>query len=167
MTPSEEWGISRVMQSLGRCYVQYINKTYRRTGTLWEGRHKSSLVDADRYLLACYRYIELNPVRANMVHQPGEYLWSSFRANALGDANKLLTPHALYLSLGDTKQTRLTAYQALFENELDKGLMSNIRKALSFSMLLGDSRFEQQIEEALGRKVGLARRGRPQKIKCK
>jgi len=64
MTPKDEWGISRVMQSLGRCYVQYINKTYRRTGTLWEGRHKSSLVDADRYLLACYRYIELNPVRA-------------------------------------------------------------------------------------------------------
>jgi len=102
-----------------------------------------------------------------MVNQPGDYPWSSFRSNAMGHDSKLLTPHSRGLSLGDTKQPRLTAYQALFENELDKGLMSNIRKASSFSMPLGDSRFQQQIEDALGRKVGYARRGRPQKIKCK
>jgi len=102
-----------------------------------------------------------------MVRQPGEYPWSSFRANALGDVSKLLTPHSLYLSLGDTKPTRLTAYQSLFNNELDKSLMSSIRKALSFSMPLGDSRFQQQIEEAQGRKVGYAGRGRPNKIKYK
>lgn len=102
-----------------------------------------------------------------MVHQPDEYLMSSFRVNALGHTSKLLTPHTLYLSLGETKSIRLSAYQALFQNELDNGLMSNIRKASSFSMPLGDSRFQQQIEDALGRKVGQAKRGWPQKSKCK
>jgi len=155
------------MQSLGRCYVQYINKTYRRTGTLWEGRHKSSLVDADRYLLACYRYIELNPVRANLIDLPAEYPWSSFRSNALGEVSKLLTPHALYLSLGTSASVRQETYQSLFNNELDKVLIGDIRKAASFSMPLGNSRFKQQIEDSLGRKVGYARRGRPQKIKYK
>ena len=82
LTPRDELGISRVMQSVGRRYVQYINYTYRRSGTLWEGRHKASLIDADRYLLACYRYIELNPVRANMVVDPADYRWSSYRVNA-------------------------------------------------------------------------------------
>ena len=167
MTPKDEWGISRVMQSLGRCYVQYINKTYHRTGTLWEGRHKSSLVDAGRYLLACYRYIELNPVRANMVEHPANYRWSSFRANALGEVSKLLTPHSLYLSLGTSESMRQEVYQSLFNNELDQVLISDIRKAASFSMPLGNSRFQEQIETALGRTLGYARRGRPQKIKCK
>ncbi|MGI0034916.1 MAG: transposase [Nitrososphaera sp.] len=77
MTPSDEFGVSRVMQSLGRRYVQYINHQFRRTGTLWEGRHKASLVQAEHYLLTCYRYIELNPVRAGMVSHPGEYRWST------------------------------------------------------------------------------------------
>jgi len=157
MTPSDEWGLSRVMQSLGRCYVQYINKTYRRTGTLWKGHHKSSLVDADRYLLACYRYIELNPVRACMVSHPAEYPWSSFRANALGEGNKLLTQHALYLSLGTSASVRQEGYQSLFNNELDNVLINDIRKSASFSMPLGNSRFQQQIEGALSRKVGYAR----------
>lgn len=85
MTPTCAVDISRVMQSLGRRYVQYVNKTYRRSGTLWESRYKASLVDAENYLLACYRYIELNPVRANMVVHPGDYPWSSYRAHAYGE----------------------------------------------------------------------------------
>ena len=87
------------MISLGRRYVQGINKTYRRTGTLWDSRYKSSVVDADVYLFLCQRYIELNPGRAGMVDDPAHYPWSSYRANGLGQADALLTPHALYLAL--------------------------------------------------------------------
>ena len=81
MTPATGTGLSQVMQSVGRRYVQYVNINYKRSGTLWEGRHKASLVDAKYYLLACYRYIELNPVRANMVAHPADYRWSSYRVN--------------------------------------------------------------------------------------
>jgi putative transposase len=86
MTPQWEDSISRVIQHLGRQYVQHVNKTYGRSGTLWEGRHKSSLVDAEHYLLSCYRYVELNPVTATMVKKPEEYPWSSYHFNALGRA---------------------------------------------------------------------------------
>lgn len=102
MTPISTGNISRLMQSLGRYYVRYINKKYDRTGTLWEGRYKSTLIDSEAYLLTVSRYIELNPVRANMVEQPGEYPWSSFRANALGVPIKLITPHEIYLRLAKT-----------------------------------------------------------------
>lgn len=169
MTPKDKWAISRVMQSLGRCYVQYFNKTHGRTGTLWEGRHKSSLVDDDKYLLACYRYIELNPVRAGMVDRPGEYNWSSFRFNAYGELNRWLTPHDVYLALGDSTDVRFERYMSLFDGELDKILVDEIRRAASFSMPLGGSLFQLQIEKALGRKLGYACRGRPRQRlnKCK
>ncbi len=97
VTPNNEIGVSRMMQALGRKYVQYFNFTHGRTGTLWEGRYKSTLVDADNYVLTVYRYIELNPVRANMVAHASEYPWSSYRGNALGVPISLLTPHSLYL----------------------------------------------------------------------
>lgn len=114
LTPQTAEGISQVMQSVGRRYVQYVNYEYRRSGTLWEGRHKASLVDTEAYLLTCYRYIELNPVRANMVPHPGEYRWSSYRSNALGDSNILLTPHPLYMGLGQDPLSREQAYRDLF-----------------------------------------------------
>ena len=90
------------MQSVGRRYVQYINRFYRRTGSLWEGRYKSSLVQAETHLLACLRYIELNPVRAGMVRDPSQYRWSSYRANGLGYPDPRLKAHPLYPSLGPT-----------------------------------------------------------------
>ena len=90
-------GIAKLMQSVERRYVQYINNSYKRTGTPWEGRYKSSVIQAETYLLACMRYIELNPMRANMVQDPSHYVWSSYRHNALNQPNKLLTPHPLYL----------------------------------------------------------------------
>ena len=169
ITPDDESGISRVMQSLGRCYVQYINKTHGRTGTLWEGRHKGSLVDGDNYLLACHRYIELNPVRAGMVDRPEEYCWSSFRSNAYGDINKWLTPHDLYLALGESTNLRLERYRSLFDSKLDKTLVEEIRRAAGFSMPLGGSLFQVRIEKVLGRKLGYASRGRPRHSlgKCK
>lgn len=104
MTPYEENSLGRVMQSLGRRYVQYFNYRYRRTGTLWEGRYRATLIDAESYLLTCYRYIELNPVRAGMVSHPGDYPWSSYRSNALGQRFFLpdigrITSHACLIAM--------------------------------------------------------------------
>ena len=100
---------------MGRKYVPYFNHKYDRSGTLWEGRFKASSIDSERYLLSCYRYIELNPVRANMVEKPDEYRWSSNRANAYGQANAILTPHPLYLSLGKDKRQRARRYREGFK----------------------------------------------------
>jgi len=104
ITPYKKEGISKAIQMLGRYYVQYFNHTYQRTGTLWEGRYKATLIDSEYYALACYRYIELNPVRAGMVASPEEYPWSSYHRNALAENNKLLVSHALYKALGRSKQ---------------------------------------------------------------
>ena len=91
-----------MMQALGRRYVYYINKIYKQTGTLWEGRFKSSLIDSDEYLLTCMRYFELNPVRAAMVNHPGEYKRSSYHVNAQGFMGSLIESHPLYSALGNT-----------------------------------------------------------------
>lgn len=165
MTPSDETGISRVIQWLGRYYVQYINKAYRRTGTLWEGRHKASLISADQYLLACYRYIELNPVNANMVEHPGDYKWSSYRWHAYGEIDPIITDHDLYRGLGASTKTRTKSYRTLFTTVLDQKLIHQIRKSTQFSMPLGNQYFKEQIEQTLGRTIGQSRRVRPQKVK--
>ncbi|WP_250655560.1 transposase [Alkalimarinus coralli] len=163
LSPESEEGISKVMQSLGRRYVQYVNRQYKRCGTLWESRHKASLVDAENYLLSCYRYIELNPVMANMVGHPGDYRWSSYRANAQGESNALVTGHAIYSGLGSDKESRLHNYRELFNTVLSKELVHDIRKAANFSMPLGNNRFKDQVEKTLGRSIGYADRGRPRK----
>ncbi|WGL17226.1 transposase [Microbulbifer bruguierae] len=98
VTPHSDQGVSRMMQALGRIYVRYFNREYRRLGTLWEGRYKCCQVQSEDYLLQCYRYIELNPVRAGMVSDPGEYFWSSYGCNGLGRSSSLLTPHMQYLA---------------------------------------------------------------------
>ena len=103
MTPHKPDGISKLIQMIGRYYVQYFNFTYERTGTLWEGRYKATLIDSEQYLLTCYRYIELNPVRAKMVGAPEEYPWSSYHANGLGKQNELISPHATYRALGENR----------------------------------------------------------------
>jgi len=161
MTPEREGGISRVMQSLGRRYVQYVNLSYRRSGTLWEGRHKATLIQAENYLLTCYRYIELNPVRANMVNQPGDYRWSSYHCNAYGAPDPLVMPHEIYQSLAAAPRERQHCYRGLFDAMLDKHIIQAIRTAVNYSMPLGTSRFVAEIEAALGRSVGHGRRGRP------
>ena len=148
LTPQTTEGVSRVMQSVGRRYVQYVNKQYHRSGTLWESRHKASLVDAEQYLLACYRYIELNPVAARMVNHPGDYRWSSFACNGWGSRDDLVSPHALYLALSDNALSRQSCYRELFSSHLSKDLVHDIRTALYFSMPLGNDRFRQQIERA-------------------
>lgn len=164
LTPNNEQGISKVLQSVGRRYVQYINRVYKRSGTLWEGRHKSSLIDAEEYLLACYRYIELNPVRAAMVEHPADYRWSSYAVNAGMKRRKNLIEHEIYRRLGKDESIRYKNYRDLFVVDLGEKLVSDIRRSANFSMPLGDSRFQDQIEEALGRRLGQALRGRPPKL---
>lgn len=129
MTPEREDSIGKAMQSLGRRYVQYFNYTQKRTGTLWEGRYKATLIDSERYLLTCYRYIELNPVRANMVGHPREYLWSSYLFHAEGKIDKLITDHSLYVALGKENNERQAAYRALFKSHVSEEMLVAIRDA--------------------------------------
>ena len=153
MTAPSTDGISQVMQSLGRYYVRYINQTYQRTGTLWEGRFKSTLVDTENYLLTLYRYIELNPVRARMVEHPAAYPWSSYHGNA-GDRNiTLLTPHALYLALGNTEAERKSVYQSLFLTHLSGNTIQAIRDATNKAWALGDELFIEQVSNTLSRRA--------------
>lgn len=150
-----------LMKALGQRYVQYFNRTYRRSGTLWEGRYRSCLTQAEDYLLACQRYIELNPVRARMVEHPAEYRWSSYRANAQGEASSLLDPHAVYLALGATPEARQASYRELFRYELEPGLVDEIRRATNGNFALGNARFSAEVAAMLGRRVTPGRAGRP------
>ena len=163
ITPEIPTGVSLVFRDLGRDYVRQINKTYQRTGTMWEGRFKSSLVDSESYCLACYRYIELNPVRAGMVKHPSEYRWSSFNANAHGGLSGLLTPHESWLTLGDDEVCRQTAYRELFKETLDQRQIENIRHGVQKGIPTGNTRFKRKIEVALSIKLGDGKRGRPKK----
>lgn len=161
MTRADTDGISRVMQHVGRMYVLYINRNYRRTGTLWEGRHKASLVNAAEYLLMCYRYIELNPVRAGMVEVPEDYPWSSYRRNGWGEANSLVTDHPLYLALGKDGATRQLTYRQLFAGHLEPAALQVMQESLAHNYPLGNDRFRESIEQQLGHAVGHRDRGRP------
>jgi len=161
VTPMQEHGVSHVMQDLGRKYVRYINHTYRRTGTLWEGRYKASLIDSDAYLLTCMRYIELNPVRARMVEHPGEYRWSSYAANAQGQANPLLSAHPLYEELGREPEARRYAYRDLFRHHMDNNLLHTIREALNQELVLGRDDFKDRIEQMTARQTRPGLNGRP------
>ena len=163
LTPPEPAAVSRLMISLGRRYVHYINKTYRRTGTLWDSRYKSSLVHAEPYLLLCQRYIELNPVRAAMVDDPARDRWSSYRANGLGQPDPLLTPHPVYSGLGPTTAERLANYRALFRTELDGEAISAIQMALGQGQALGNARFIEQVQRMTGQRCEMHPRGRPRK----
>lgn len=150
-----------MMQSLGRMYVRYFNQKYKRTGTLWEGRFNSSLIDSEDYLLTVYRYIELNPVRANMAFTPAEYKWSSYAINALGVKSSLCSPHPVYLSLGQTETLRLKAYRTLFMSEIPQALIENIKNCSKKGLVLGNSQFKQEIECLTGMKLKNERLGRP------
>ncbi len=161
LTPQEADGASRLMKRLGQRYVQYVNRTYRRSGTLWEGRFRSCLVGEEEYLLGCYRYIELNPVRACMVEHPAEYRWSSYRANAQGEHCDWLVPHTVYRRLGDDEVTRQASYRELFRHQLAPGLVDEIRTRVNGGYALGSARFEQGIANALGRRTTPGRPGRP------
>lgn len=153
ITPLEEDGIGKVMQMLGRYYVQYYNYTYKRTGTLWEGRYKATLIDSASYLLTCMRYIELNPVRAGMVSHPSEYPWSSYHYNAIGQPNELITPHIEYIRLDKAAESRQAAYRQLFKHRIPESGLQEIREATNKAWVLGNDRFKQRIQKQLARRV--------------
>jgi putative transposase len=164
ITPQDTESISRLIQYVGRHYVTYVNHTHGKSGTLWEGRHKGCVISDDGYLLACMRYIELNPVRAGMVEHPDGYRWSSYRSNAAGGEQGWVSPHPLYRALGRDQEERGFAYRELFRSALDPDQVHTIRATVQTGTPLGNDRFKQQIEQTLQRKVGQARRGRPGKV---
>jgi len=159
VTPSAPQGTSLMMMDLGRKYVRFINDTYGRTGTLWEGRFKSSMVDTERYCLACYRYIELNPVTSRMVRDPGDYPWSSFHTNALGLTSDLITPHPMWTALGNTESERQAAYLKLFSETLDRRDVEALRYGSRKQLPVGSAEFKASIENALSIKLGTGKRG--------
>jgi putative transposase len=165
VTPSTNDGISKMMQIVGRHYVRYFNHTYQRTGSLWEGRFKSCVINAEEYLLTCQRYIELNPVRANMVDNPSDYRWSSYHANGLAIDASLWTPHLIWLDLGDDNEERASSYRRLFKGHVDVSQLKKIRDSVNKGLALGNERFKQEIEGLTGRRVTEMRRGPKKKKK--
>ena len=163
VTPRNANDISLLFQGVGRHFVPYINKTYQRRGSLWEGRHKGHILDSEDYFLICMRYIEMNPLRAGMVEHPARYRWSSYAANAQGIDNAVIEPHELYMSLGKTSEARQEAYRGLFATAINVDELELIRASLHSGTPLGNDRFKQQIESAVGRSVGFNQRGRPLK----
>jgi putative transposase len=161
VTPESSTAISVLFQCVGRHFVPYMNKTYQRRGSLWEGRHKGNIIESEAYFLICMRYIEMNPVRAGMVDHPAEYRWSSYAANALGVDNAVIQAHELYLALGNTPEARQVAYRELFEVKADDNELDIIRASLCSGTPLGNECFKKQIETMVGRKVGLTKPGRP------
>jgi putative transposase len=160
MTPSDATGAGRVMQSVGRRYVQRFNHHYGRSGTLWEGRYHSSLVQNQHYLLSCYGYIELNPVRAGMVEKPEAYLWSSYGGNALGSPDPLLTPHGEYLGLGRSDPERRAAYRQMTGTFVPTEMLETIRDSINGNRVFGSDAFQAEMETLLARPVR-RRRNRP------
>jgi len=161
VTPFAGDALSALMRNLGQRYVQHFNRTYGRSGTLWEGRFRSCVTESAHYVRACHRYIELNPVRAGMVAQPGSHPWSSYRANAEGCEDRLLSPHPEYLNLGRDCASRQQAYRCLFEDALEPSLVENIREATNGGYPLGSDSFKSSIALPLGRKLERGRPGRP------
>lgn len=161
LTPHKQESAGQLMKRVGQRYVQTINRKYQRSGTLWEGRFRSSITQEENYLLNCQRYIELNPVRAGMVTSPGDYTWSSYQSNALGLENKLLRPHVIYRKLGMTEQKQQKNYRKLFRSKLKSEVIDDIRKMTNGNYVLGNERFKEEIGKMLGRRVTPGKAGRP------
>lgn len=159
VSPECEYGISKMVQLLGRYYVHYFNDIYRRTGTLWEGRYKAALVDPEFYLLLCYRYIELNPVRNKTVECPSEYRWSSYSYNALGKRNTLITPHDSYLKLAGGVADRCMLYTNMFNEGITADQLALIRGATNTGWVLGGQDFRDRIEKLFSRRTAPLHKG--------
>jgi putative transposase len=161
LTPGVGGSVSRLMQWLGTRYVRHVNTAHQRTGTLWEGRFLSAPIEGEAHLLACYRYIELNPVRAGMVAAPGDYPWSSYRAHAEGAADLLIADHPLFVALGADAAERQAAYRALFAEVLSEDWVTGLRAATNGGWAFGGDRFKEQIAVAARRRVAPLPKGRP------
>ena len=165
VTPAEAGAVGAMMQDIGRRYVRVINTIHGRTGSLWEGRFKSSLVDSETYLLTCHRYIECNPVRAGMVTQPAAYSWSSHAHYAGRRADPLITEHEQFLALGKGIDERRSAFHGLFSIGLADDVLATIRTAANTDSALGSEAFMTRAEALLGRSVRPPTRGRPKKAR--
>jgi putative transposase len=162
-TPADESGLARMMQWVGRQYVPYFNARYGRRGTLWQGRYRGAVLEAGAYLLLCSRYIELNPVRAQLVGNPGEYRWSSYAHHAGIRPDPLVTDHAMYWALGNTPFDREAAYRALIEHPLSATQTAALTEATLKGWPFGSAHFTAALARQLGRRASPARRGRPRK----
>jgi putative transposase len=163
LTGREPESVPIMMKNLGQRYVQFFNRKHQRSGTLWEGRYRSSLVDSEGYLFTCQRYIELNPVRARMVRHPSQYVWSSYRANAGEKRDDLLTPHRLYLRLGENQLERTSAYRTLFGDLIPDEELQSIRECVNGGFALGRPSYLEDLRQRLNRKVTAGASGRPRK----
>ena len=163
LEPSKEDGLASMIQSLGRKYVQYINRTHYRTGTLWEGRFKSSLVSKDEYLITCSRYIESNPIRAKIVKDLKDYLWSSFGFKTEGKPDNITDEDPTYLSLGKTEKERQINYKKHFLEEIPNKEVNTIRLSTQKGGIIGSKEFSNKIASVVGRDIVLRSRGRPKK----
>jgi putative transposase len=160
-SPISEESVPKTLQSVGRRYVQYFNFRYQRTGTLWEGRYRATIVEAESYLFECMRYIELNPVRAGMVMHPREHEWSSYLANAEGRADALVTQHRLFKSLGADVELRREGYRALVTTPMDVDMLKVIRESTNKGWAMGSGRFKDKVETLTERRVTPLPKGRP------
>ena len=161
VTPETDTGLPQMMQAVGRAYVRYFNDLHHRTGTLWEGRYKSTLIQTDRYLLACMAYIDLNPVRAHMVAQPEDYVWSSYGHYAGHRTDRLITPHALYWTLGNTPFAREAAYAELVHAGISADQQGALTDATLSGWALGDERFVADLQTQTERRLVKTKAGRP------
>ena len=160
LTAKSADGCAALMKGIGQFHTQYMNRTHGRTGSLWEGRFRSCPVQTEDYLLTCYAYVDMNPVRANMVAHPAEYSWSSYQVNAGGSAGGLISAHDEYLRLGSTNEQRGQRYGELIET-LDAARINEIRAATNGNFALGDASFRQQVAAASGRRAERGSPGRP------
>jgi putative transposase len=160
-TPETQEGIPQMMQSIGRRYVRHYNQRHVRTGTLWEGRYKSTLIQAERYLLACMIYMDLNPVRAGMVADPAEYPWSSYQHYIGRRADKLITPHPLYWELGNTPFARDEAYGAMVRAGISDQQNQALTDATLRGWALGEPDYVADLQRRTERRVARSQAGRP------
>jgi putative transposase len=161
LTPETQDGVPQMMQAVGRRYVRYFNDAQGRTGTLWEGRYKSTLIQTDRYLLACMAYIDLNPVRAGMVAQAGEHPWSSYSHYIGQKTDRLITPHALYWELGNTPFAREAAYAELVNAGVSLDHQHDLTKATLSGWALGEANFVSELQKKTDRRIHKVSAGRP------
>ena len=160
-TPGNADSVSRVVQSIGRNYVQYFNELYDGVGTLWEGRYRATVIDGKHYLLTCSRYIELNPVRNQLVDRPQDYHWSSYAHNALAQTDEMITAANEYRKLGDSVKDCAKAYRKLFRPKLSQQQVQEITDATVKGWVLGNSKFARKIEKLSGRRASQLPKGRP------
>lgn len=161
-SPSDPTGFARMMQWVGRYYVPYFNRKYARSGTLWQGRYRTSVIDSEQYFITCSRYIELNPVRADMVLSPAQYAWSSYAHHIGVRADPLVTDHPLYWALGNTPFEREAVYKDLSEQALTPDELIKMRDSVK-GWALGSEQFKTKLEKIVSRRVSPIRTGRPYK----